>query len=284
MASSDGLVRRPLTVADIEGGFGLSSDAGWNQVPADWRLMLDHGEGIAVTTSDGKLAATALTHALGTIGWISMVLVARAYRRRGIATDLIARCVEILNKKGITPGLDATEAGRLVYEPRGFRPVYSLARRQASRVRVEGGPAASIRPARLNDLRKIIAYDARAFGLDRAHILRHLHARAPALAHVAESGGQLRGFVLGRDGRTATQVGPLMADDVQTAIGLARSALKHVTGPAYIDSLDGQSAFNDDLAACGFTVQRGFTRMLIGRSAPFDDPQRSFAIAGPELA
>ncbi|HEX2113855.1 MAG TPA: GNAT family N-acetyltransferase [Alphaproteobacteria bacterium] len=284
MASSDGLVRRPLTAADIEGGFALSSDAGWNQVPADWRLMLDHGAGIAVTASDGRLAATALTHGLGAFGWISMVLVARAYRRRGIATDLIARCVEMLEKKGITPGLDATEAGRLVYEPLGFRPVYSLARRQVLRVRPADSASASIRSARPEDIPKIFAYDAGAFGLDRAHILRHLHTRAPALAHVAESGGELHGFVLGRDGRTATQVGPLMADDAQTAIALARSALERVNGPAYIDSLDGQSAFNDYLNACGFAVQRGFTRMLVGRSTPFDDPQRAFAIAGPELA
>jgi ribosomal protein S18 acetylase RimI-like enzyme len=284
MAFSDGLARRPLTAADIEDGFALSSDSGWNQVPADWRVMLDHGEGIAVTDPGGRLVATALTHGLDAFGWISMVLVARDCRRRGIATDLIARCVEILQKKGVTPGLDATEAGRLVYEPLGFRPVYSLARRQASRARTEDHRAVPIRPARPEDLPKILAYDAHAFGLDRAHILRHLQARAPALAHVAESDGRLRGFVLGRDGRTATQVGPLMADDPATAIGLASSALKHVDGPAYVDTLDDQSAFNDYLAACGFTVQRGFTRMLVGRAMPFDDPQRCFAIAGPELA
>jgi hypothetical protein len=129
----------------------------------------------------------------------------------------------------------------------------------------------------------MVAYDSRVFGLDRAHILRHLYARAPALAHVAESGGVLRGFVLGRDGRTATQVGPLVAEDSATAIALVRAALGGIQGPAYVDSLDGQGAFNQHLAACGFKAQRSFTRMLVGRSTPFDDPQRSFAIAGPEL-
>jgi GNAT superfamily N-acetyltransferase len=284
MASSDRLVRRPLTAADIEGGFALSADAGWNQVPADWHLMLDHGEGIAVTTANGQLAATALTHGFGPIGWISMVLVARAYRRRGIATDLIARCVDILQKKGIAPGLDATEAGRLVYEPLGFRPIYALTRREVSRAQPGGATVGSVRPATSDDLARIIAYDARVFGLDRAHILRHLQTRAPALAHVAESQGALRGFVLGRDGRRATQIGPLMADDAETAIGLARAALGDVEGPTYIDSLDGQRAFNEYLTSCGFSVQRGFTRMVVGRDQPFDDPRRTFAIAGPELA
>src|SRR5690242_16287105 len=119
MASSDGFVWRQLTLTDIDGGHALSVEAGWNQVPADWRVMLDHGEGIAVTAPGGTLAATAVTHGFGAVGWISMVLVGKAFRRRGIATDLIARCVEILQAKGATPGLDATEAGRLVYEPLG---------------------------------------------------------------------------------------------------------------------------------------------------------------------
>jgi ribosomal protein S18 acetylase RimI-like enzyme len=283
MASSDGLVPRPLKAADIGGGHALSSDAGWNQVPADWHVMLDHGEGIAVTAADGTLAATALTHDLGTVGWISMVLVARAFRRRGIATDLIARCVAILQGKGMIPGLDATEAGRLVYEPLGFQPVYALSRRAATAIQPDPTPA-DVRAATAADLDALAAYDARAFGLDRAHILRHLLGRAPTLAHVAEKAGRVRGFVLGRDGRQATQIGPILAEDDATAIALVRAALRNTRGPVYIDSLDAQDALNNYLTARGFAVQRGFTRMLVGRSKPFEDPQRSFAIAGPELA
>jgi GNAT superfamily N-acetyltransferase len=283
MASSDGLVPRPLKAADIGGGHALSADAGWNQVPADWHVMLDHGEGIAVTAADGTLAATALTHHFGTVGWISMVLVARAFRRGGIATDLIARCVAILQRKGMIPGLDATEAGRLVYEPLGFQPVYALSRRAATALRPDSAPT-DLRPVTAADLDALADYDARVFGLDRAHILRHLFGRAPALAHVAEEAGSVRGFVLGRDGRQATQIGPILAEDEATAIALLRAALRKTIGPVYVDSLDAQGALNDYLAARGFAVQRGFTRMLVGRSAPFDDPRRSFAIAGPELA
>jgi GNAT superfamily N-acetyltransferase len=283
MACSDGLVRRPFTTADIEGGHTLSADAGWNQVPADWRLMLQHGEGIAVVAPDGTLAATALTHHFGKIGWISMVLVARVFRRRGIATDLIGRCVSLLQAKGITPGLDATEAGRLVYEPLGFQPVYTLSRRVATVAKGEV-ETPGVRAATASDLDRIVAYDAEVFGLDRAHILRGLLARAPHFARIAERDGKVRGFALGRDGRRAAQIGPIAAEDGETAIALIRSALRNIEGTVYIDSLDAQSALNDHLVSYGFTVQRGFTRMLMGRTRPFDDPGRTFAIAGPELA
>lgn len=269
--------------ADIDGGHALVTEAGWNQVPADWRLMLEHGEGIAVTSPDGTLAATALTHRFGSVGWISMVLVARAFRRRGIATELIRRCVALLEAKGVTPGLDATEAGRLVYEPLGFQPVYALSRRVAT-ITAQHAPCTGIRRAVTADLDKIAAYDESLFGLDRAHILRQLLARAPMLAHVAEQDGAIRGFVLGRDGRQALQVGPLAAEDSETAIRLARAALSNVNGLVYVDSLDAQDALNAYLGSRGFTVQRGFTRMLVRRSTPFDDPRRTFAIAGPELA
>lgn len=283
MACSDGLVLRPLTEADIEGGHALSVDAGWNQVPADWHLMLQHGEGIAVTAPDGTLAATALTHRFAPIGWISMVLVARAFRRRGIATDLIRRCIDLLQARTITPGLDATEAGRLVYQPLGFQPVYSLSRRVAT-VTKDDAPISGVRRATAADLNRIAAYDAEVFSLDRAHILGGLYARAPSVAQIAERHGKICGFILGRDGRRAVQIGPLSAEDPDTAIALVRAALGNVNGLVYLDSLDGQGAFNNYLTSRGFRVQRGFTRMLLGRSAAFDDPPRTFAIAGPELA
>ncbi len=37
------------------------------------------------------------------------------------------------------------------------------------------------------------------------------------------------------------------------------------------------------LATAGFVVQRGFTRMILDRYAPFGDPGLVYAAAGPEL-
>ena len=36
-------------------------------------------------------------------------------------------------------------------------------------------------------------------------------------------------------------------------------------------------------ATAGFVVQRGFTRMILDRSAPFGDPGLVYAAVGPEL-
>ena len=116
------------------------------------------------------------------------------------------------------------------------------------------------------DIAAIARYDAATFGADRAHVLRHLVQRAPGLAFVAEEAGALRGFVLGRDGREATQIGPLMADNPAVAIELVDAALARVSGRVYVDSLDRHRELNAHLAMRGFDIQRGFTRMLLGRS------------------
>lgn len=283
MASSDGLQRRRLLASDIPAAFALSVEAGWNQTQSDWQLMLDRGDGFGVT-DEGRLVATAIAHGLGEIGWISMVLVTRSHRRRGLATELLARSIRALRDKGMTPGLDATEAGRNVYEPLGFRAIYPLDRRAATILSCDAPALGIVRRLEMADVARIARYDAAAFGADRAHVLRHLVQRAPGLAFVAEENGTLRGFVLGRDGREATQIGPMMADNPAVAIELVDAALARVSGRVYVDSLDRHRELNAHLAMRGFDIQRGFTRMLLDRSAAFDDPARTFAIAGPELA
>jgi ribosomal protein S18 acetylase RimI-like enzyme len=283
MASSEGLEHRSLLPGDIPAAYALSVEAGWNQTQSDWSLMLDHGQGFGVSR-EGRLVATALAHGFGQIGWISMVLVARDHRRRGLASKLLRQCIQALQDQGITPGLDATEAGRTVYEPLGFQAIYPLHRRTAAVRPSSPPPPGTVRRAEESDLAAIARHDRAAFGADRAHVLRQLLQRAPELAFVAEANRTVCGFVFGRDGREATQIGPLMADNASVALELVDAALARASGSVYIDSLDRHGELNDHLAARGFVIQRGFTRMLLGRSNPFDDPSRTFAIAGPELA
>ena len=284
MAVSDVLLRRPLADVDVSAGLALSFEAGWNQTADDWRLMLGRGNGFGIQAPDGRLVATAVAHGYdGLFGWISMVLVTQDFRRRGLATELLARCIEALSQQQLTAGLDATEAGRKVYLPLGFVDVYGLHRLMAEIRPCAKQPASGIRPMYVADLPTVRAYDSRVFGADRGEVLAHLFHRAPQLAFVAEEAGRVLGFVLGRDGREAIQIGPISADDESAAIALIDVALAAAAGRVYLDAADRHAAFGAHLASLGFVAQRPFIRMLRGRAAPFDDPARVFAIAGPEL-
>ena len=62
-----------------------------------------------------------------------MVLVAGAYRRRGLGTRLMHRCIEDLTAAGVVPVLDATPAGRTVYRALGFEDAWGYQRLACAR-------------------------------------------------------------------------------------------------------------------------------------------------------
>jgi ribosomal protein S18 acetylase RimI-like enzyme len=292
MASTE-LAERALGAADLAGAERLVEQAGWNQVAADWRIFLELGQAFAVQAEGGRPAATAAILPLAAtaailpypsgFGWISMVLVDAAFRRRGIATRLLGRCIEALQALDSVPVLDATPAGREVYKPLGFRDGWPITRWR--RNKALGGEVAQSPVRRLTeaDWESVLALDAAAFGCDRAPLLTRLRGRSRDFACVAERGGKLCGFLLGRDGRVATQLGPIVAEDEDAAASLAGWAAARVASPLIVDALERHAGLARCLEKRGFQRERPFTRMALGQDRLFGDPQRTAAIAGPEL-
>jgi ribosomal protein S18 acetylase RimI-like enzyme len=280
--SDAALVERTLTPADGDRLVALSEEAGWNQTAADWRLMLRHGHGVGLWTSAGTPVASALLLPYGTrFAWISMVLTAAPWRRRGLAQRLLDRCLETARGRGLIAVLDATDDGRRVYGSHGFAELWTFARLEATDPRPPPARGARVRPMTAADLAVAAALDAVAFGVERAAILAALLRRRPELALIAHADGQPRGFALGRDGSHALHLGPVVADTADTALALAATALAGAAGRVIIDAPDAQAGFRAALAAAGFVARRGFTRMSLGGS--LGDPAMVFAVAGPEL-
>ncbi len=281
----DGLALAPLGPADAGRGAALSAEIGWNQTEADWRYMLENGHGYGRGDTCGRLVGSAMALPYGTFGWVCMVLVNENFRRRGLATDLMNRVIEDLERDGVIPGLDATPAGREVYRQLGFEDVYRLERLWAERVAIADSPETPVvvAPMTAAEIDEVAGYDATTFGADRAALLRHLHGRAPERAFVARAGPWLAGYVLGRDGREVTQIGPVTAEDEDIAIALTRRALDGLDGGVVIDAAERQTGFADWLKRSGFAYQRPYIRMLRGRAEPVDKTDYVFAVAGPEL-
>jgi GNAT superfamily N-acetyltransferase len=279
----------PLTAAELDDAAALVAEAGWNQTAADWRIFLELGAVHAVRNSAGRVIATAATLSYGgRFGWISMVLVAGPYRRQGLARRLMRRCIEDLIAAGVVPVLDATPAGRPIYLALGFQDAWGYHRLAGSGAgRSDDLPplpeGIRIRPIDDATYDDLCRYDATAFGADRAHVLARLRGRVPAADLVALRQDRVCGFLLGRDGRSAVQLGPLVAEDTAVAEALLARGLAAIDGPVYIDLADDKAAVRAFLDQRGFAAQRPLTRMLYRRSARFDDPQRTFAVAGPEL-
>jgi GNAT superfamily N-acetyltransferase len=267
-----------LELADVSSATGLSDEAGWNQTPADWALMIRLGEAFGLVDPEEQLVATAVALPYPPrFGWISMVLVHGPFRRRGLATRLLERSIAGLQVRGLVPLLDATPAGQAVYERSGFRPVDAFTR---WRGRGGGRPAGLVSPIAQVDPSDLRELDEAAFGADRSAVLADLLAREPVVALRDPAGG---GHLLSRAGRTATQVGPVVAQDAETAVRLVEDALAAIPGPVVIDVPDRETAIVDVLRNRGFTAERPFVRMALGRKAAFGDASLVRAIAGPEL-
>lgn len=277
----------PLLASDIADAEALVAEAGWNQLASDWRIFLDLGAGYAVRDAAGRVIATAATlpHA-GRFAWISMVLVNGAHRRQGLASLLMRRCIDDLTAAGLVPVLDATPAGREVYRTLGFRDSWSYQRlaRPPQQAPDNATPEGiEIRPIDDAVWNALCAYDANAFGAPRPGLLARLRGRLPVADLIASKAGKIAGFMLGRDGRIASHIGPLIADDDEVAQALLAQALARLPGPVLLDFADVKSATAQWLALRGFSPVRPLTRMLLGRSERFDDPSRTYAVVGPEF-
>ncbi|WMS44134.1 GNAT family N-acetyltransferase [Acuticoccus sp. MNP-M23] len=274
------VIDRPLSLGPFDAGraLPLSNEAGWNQLEADWLMMLRLGLGFGFE-ADGRLVASAVALPYGPVGWISMVLVTAAARRQGLATRLVETAAAALERAGARPALDATPAGEAVYRTMGFQPLRQLTRWQGTGWHA-GDAAASVRPARPDDLHWICAMDRSSFGLDRRGVLADLLARpgAPAFAREAKDG-----FLLARAGRNATHLGPLTAASPAAANALLHTALAQIEGPVIVDAFDDQPALGATLRAAGFTPQRPFARMARGADPLPGNHSLTHAAAGPEL-
>jgi GNAT superfamily N-acetyltransferase len=268
----------------VEDAQALVAEAGWNQTPADWHIFLNLGQALSARADDGTLVGTAATLPYtGGFGWISMVLVAKAWRRQGIGTRLLNRCVELLRELSSIPMLDATPAGREVYLRLGFRDLWSMTRWRRAAAVDSRSDATNVRLLEDRDSAQVVTLDTAAFGCNRENLLSRLRDRSREFACAADTNGQIRGFLLGRNGRVATHFGPIVAENEHTAAALVDFACQRVSSPVMLDVPDQHHGFAPWLENYGFVKERPLMRMILSSDQIFGDPRGMIAIAGPEL-
>ncbi len=146
-------------------------------------------------------------------------------------------------------------------------------------------PAAlSVAPINAPIWREVVRYDRPRSGLEREHVLAHLLERRPRLAFASRRSDSLVGYVLARDGRLATQIGPVVADSAETAVALIATAMRAGAPPYMLDVPDAHAELTSWLERQGATAPRGFMRMLRRAYSPVESERHVFALAGPELA
>lgn len=243
-------------------------------------MMCRLGIARGIADERDRIIATAMTLTYeGRIGWIGMVLVAGAWRKRGIATRLLHSRIGELQTAGVVPGLDATPAGERVYVNLGFKGTFGINRMRRQSAAFAGNRPDGVRPISLQDFPAIADLDAATFGVRRESLLRSLCEREPLGGWICENGG----FLMHRSGRNGRQLGPLCAPDEDSAACLLAAAMLDCPEALVIDVPQEHTGLLDSLRAAGFERERPFLRMYLGVPPEACDTSRLFAIAGPEL-
>ena len=251
----------------------LSMRAGWNQLEGDIKRMcvLDP-EGSLVARinvegeSDGIPVSTGAALPLGDNDcWIGMILVHPELRRQGLAGEMMLRLLAYSIEKGkVINGLDATPMGNTVYGALGYRESYRIWRcvfPTAQFEKPEKRTGISVRRANENDLETIIAYDSTRW-LYRENVIRALWKDAGEEIWLAlDKDDKICGYVLTRPGRIRYFVGPLIAENRDTAHSLMAQASASLHEKGIADAMI-------DTPECRFTNPGNYDKTL------FDQPDK----------
>lgn len=279
---------RLMTAGDMPFADHLRALEGWNQTLEDWqRFLTTEPNGCFVAVWNGTPAGTIVTTVHGPeLGWIGMLLVHPDYRRRGIGNTLLKWCIQYLRGRRVRCiKLDATPAGKEVYDVLGFKDEWALSRWEGVSVpSKQGTPDLRIRNWQEADSRMIDRLDAEAFGVSRHRIIQALAHQSLSVLVLESEPGRMAGYGLLRKGSRAMQLGPVVAASADSGISLIQALVAHSLGDRiFWDIPHKNTAATEWAEQQGFIVQRSLTRMYLGENSAAGDPQKQFALAGPEL-
>ena len=242
-------------------------------------FLTSPGSGGFLAEKDGRAVGSAAFLRYDTFAWIAMMLVDPQERGAGIGTELMKRALAAV-KNAPCVGLDATPAGELLYRHFDFVNDRHLIRCKTlvDPARFER-PAITARRMAAPDLPGILRRDREVFGADRGELLASLFNRAPECAWIAE-----RGYTFGRPGHLYHQLGPIVADDCDTARALVAHCCSTLAGRRFaIDAPQLDRQWLAWLTSVGFEEERPFVRMFRRGDKRPGVPARQYAIAGPEF-
>ncbi len=265
----------------------LRALAGWNQTKDDWMRFLNHQpDGCFIAEWDGQPVGTATTTIYeDKLAWIGMVLVHPDARRCGIGRALLEHCIAFLKPCVACIKLDATPLGKTLYDTLGFKDEWTLRRWETDATELPVRPMKyRVRRWGDADVEPIQVLDVEAFGLIRWPMVRRMTWQVSrSLVHLTPK-RRINAFGILRKGATAHYLGPVVAESIAAAGPLIKSFLTVLPDrPILWDIPDANIGAVELAKRLGFQPQRPLIRMFLGENKWPGNPQKIFALAGPEI-
>jgi GNAT superfamily N-acetyltransferase len=211
----------------------LSERAGWNQTGSDLQHLVNTPEDsyLAVFNHKGvdvQLGTGVALELSEQLSWIAMVVVHEEFRRHGIASAILLRCLQNTyeSRPGSIIGLDATPQLRQIYRNLGFQDLFVIWRSIVNAAAVpKSGGVGNAEP--LCDVAECVVYETERNGSERHRLLSWLCRSYPGGCFCVRKHGRISGYVMSRPGRLKPFVGPLVADTADVALGLIQKVTEH---------------------------------------------------------
>jgi GNAT superfamily N-acetyltransferase len=188
---------RPMTPQDVDAAVELARAQGFRDRHRFFEFVFRTPTARPLAgTIDGRVIATGLATANGSVGWLGGIVVAAEHRRQGFGAAITEDLIRLLRAAGCTTlSLESTEIARPMYERMGFRLTTHYHQLQADHLDAppEPPPGACVRWLERGDLPAVFELDRLATAEDRTAPLR-------ALAELADGRGGPGGWVVERDG------------------------------------------------------------------------------------
>ncbi|WP_206919695.1 GNAT family N-acetyltransferase [Alicyclobacillus suci] len=262
----------------------LAEAVGWRFHPEQAHLLLSAGGTVFGQRVQGRLIASAGIYTYDTsFSSLGVVMVDRAFQRRGLGRRMVERCLTEVAKTDTKVTLVATSEGFPLYASLGFQTVGQVYRYQRDSADSDDALQhyAGMSKMTRADLAEVIRMDDVAFGAPRSALLHTLFSQMQDGYVVRDATGALQGMGIAVCRGACLLIGPLVAKTNTTALALVQRMAAAFDGPVRLDVPSHQIAFANQLASHGFQEQRVSPVMLLGGSKLPGQRDVMFAIADP---
>jgi ribosomal protein S18 acetylase RimI-like enzyme len=233
-------VVRRMNEADLRLALEWAASEGWNPGLHDAHCFYAADpEGFLIGELDGvPIGCVSAVRYGASFGFLGLYIVKAEHRGQGFGLKLWRAAMDVFGDRVV--GLDGVVAQQENYRKSGFRLAFRNIRQRG-----EGGGEA---PPDLTHLatvpiEEVLLYDGTAFPAARAEFLKSWIKQPQAVALGAVEAGRLRGYGVLRACREGFKIGPLFADDEETANRLFAGLIARAPGaPVFLDTPEANPA------------------------------------------
>lgn len=277
---------RPMRTEDLASCHAMSLHLHWphrladwqfhHQVSSSWAVELEEPDGARSVAGSGMLCPLGEDYAS-----LGLVIIKDELQGRGLGRAMMQRLLQDAGSRNVI--LNATEAGRPLYEKLGFVVTDTLSQHQSTTASATPvlAPGARIRPLRQDEVPALLALDRHASGMDRSGLLVPLLASSEVA--VLEQDGQVKGVAYLREFGRGRVIGPVIAGEVEDAKTLIAHWIHAYPGAYLRIDVPGRTGLKPWLQEIGLTCVDNVVSMCRGTPPKIGKTWRTYSLINQAL-